>query len=211
MEITRLSLPLVEEQIQGLHLGDVVSLDGVVFTCRTLFHIRALEQGILPPIEFDKVNVMCHIGPVMRRNDEREGGWEPLSIAGTTSMRFERYTADIIERLGLKAIVGKGTMGPRTMEAMRRFGCVHLCSVGLYAKVLATRVKRVLNVYGLEEMGMIEATWVLEVEDFGPFIVDIDVRGDNLFHQINRDIATRAQEVYRHFGLVGPLEATWCQ
>lgn len=207
MEVIRLSIPLVDELIQGLRLGDVVSLDGVIFTCRTLFHIRALEQGILPRIDFDKVNVMCHMGPVMRRDDEREDGWEPLCIGGTASMRFEKYAAEIIKKLGLKAIVGKGTMGRKTMEAMRRFGCVHLCSVGLYAKVLATRVSRVVGVYGLEEMGMIEATWVLEVEDFGPFIVDIDAQGDNLFHQINRDVASRAREVYRHFGLSQPSEA----
>lgn len=211
MKIIELHLPLVDEQIQGLHLGDVVSLDGVVFTSRTLFHTRALEQGILPPIDFDRVNVMFHTGPVMRRSKEREVGWEPLCIGATVSMRFERYTAGIIERLGLKAIVGKGTMGRKSMEAMRRFGCVHLCSVGLYAKVLATRVKRVLGVYGLEDVGMIEATWVLEVEDFGPFIVDIDARGDNLFHHINREVAKKALEVYRHFGLPQPPEASWYQ
>lgn len=211
MEITRLSLPLVDEQIQGLRLGDAVSLDGVIFTCRTLFHIRVLERGIVPPIDFDRINVMCHMGPVMRLDEGREDGWEPLCIGGTASMRFEEYTADIIEELGLKAIVGKGTMGPKTMEAMKQFSCVHLCSVGLYAKVLATRIKQVVGVYGLEEMGMIEATWILEVQDFGPFIVDIDARGDNLFHQINRDVAKRARDVYRHFGLSQPSEATWYQ
>jgi tartrate/fumarate subfamily iron-sulfur-dependent hydro-lyase beta chain len=209
MEITRLSLPLVDEQIQGLRLGDTVSMDGVIFTCRTLFHIRVLERGVVPPIDFDRVNIMCHMGPVMRPDGEREDGWEPLCIGGTASMRFEKYTAGIIEKLGLKAIVGKGTIGPKTMDAMRRFDCVHLCSVGLYSKVLGTRVKRVLDVYGLQEMGMIEATWVLEVEDFGPFIVAIDSEGDNLFHRVNRDVANRAEEVCRHFGLPQPSEASW--
>ena len=153
---------------------------------------------------------MCHMGPVMRRNGESEDGWESLCIGGTASMRFEEYAADIIEKLGIKAIVGKGTMGPKSMEAMRRLGCVHLCSVGLYAKVLATKIKRVISVYGLEDMGLIEATWVLEVGDFGPFVVDIDARGDNLFHRINRDTAARAREVYRHFGLPEPSGASWC-
>ena len=64
-------------------------------------------------------------------------------------MRFDKYAADIIEKLGIKAIVGKGTMGIRTMEAMRRFGCVHLCSVGLYAKVLATKIRQVLSGPGI--------------------------------------------------------------
>lgn len=96
------------------------------------------------------------------------------------------------------------------LEAMKRFGCIHRCPVGLHAKALATRVKRVLDVFGLEEMGMIEATWILEVEDFGPFIVAIDARGDKLYHKINRDMATRAQEVCGHFALPGHLDATWC-
>ena len=208
MEITRLGLPLVDEQVAGLRLGDVVSLNGVIFTGRSLFYIRALEQGILPPIDFGEANVLCHMGPVMKRDEGREDGWEPVCIGGTASMRFERFAAGMVEKLGLRAVVGKGTMGRKTMEAMRRFGCVHLCSVGLYSNVLARRVKRVLGVYGLEEMGLIEATWVLEVEDFGPFIVDIDARGDNLFHHINRDIESKAQEVYRHFGLSRPAEAT---
>jgi tartrate/fumarate subfamily iron-sulfur-dependent hydro-lyase beta chain len=209
MKIIRLSLPLATEQIQALRLGDMVALDGVVFTCRTLFHKRVLEMGILPPIDFDKVNVMCHMGPVLRGNEESEGGWEPLCIGGTASMRFEAYAAEIIERLGIRAIVGKGTMGQKSMEAMRQLGCIHLCSVGLYAKVLATRIKRVVAVYGLEEMGMIEATWVLEVENFGPFIVDIDAQGENLFHRVNRDLASRVREVYRHFDLEEPSTASW--
>jgi tartrate/fumarate subfamily iron-sulfur-dependent hydro-lyase beta chain len=201
MEVVSLDLPLTDETLQSLRIGQAVSLNGVVFTCRTQFHVRVLEQELLPPVDFCRVNVMCHMGPVMRPSEVTADGWEPLCIGGTTSMRFEKYAPDIIAKLGLRAIVGKGTMGPGTVAAMKRLGCVHLCSVGLYAKVLAQRVKRVIAVYGLEELGMIEATWVLEVEDFGPFIVDIDALGNSLFDQIQEGIATRAREVYAHFGL----------
>jgi tartrate/fumarate subfamily iron-sulfur-dependent hydro-lyase beta chain len=201
MKIINLNLPLTDDAVQSLQLGQAVSLNGPVFTCRTQFHVRALEQGILPPIDFEKANVMCHMGPVMQPTSHDGDGWEPLCIGGTTSMRFEKFGPDIIQMLGLRAIVGKGTMGPATMAAMRKFGCVHLCSVGLYAKVLAERVRRVINVYGLKELGMIEATWLLEVEGFGPFIVDIDAEGNNLFEQVGAQVTKRAREVYRHFGL----------
>ena len=201
MEVTSLELPLSEETVRSLRAGQAVSLNGVIFTCRSQFHVNALERGLLPPVDFNQVNVMCHMGPVMRPSVNRPDGWEPLCIGGTTSIRFEKYGADIIEKLGLRAIVGKGTMGRGSVAAMKRLGCVHLCSVGLYAKVLAERVKRVMGVHGLEELGMIEATWVLEVEGFGPFIVDIDTQGNNLFDLIQRDIAARAQQVYGHFGL----------
>ena len=204
MKVLNLSLPLTDETVRGLHIGEAVSLNGTIFTCRTQFHVRALEQGILPPVDFQNVNVMCHMGPVMQPVAQENGGWEPLCIGGTTSMRFEKYGPDIIKMLGLKAIVGKGTMGPESMAAMKQLGCVHLCSVGLYAKVLAERVRRVINVFGLEELGMIEATWVLDVQDFGPFIVDIDAEGNNLFALVADQVSKRAREVYRHFGLSQP-------
>jgi tartrate/fumarate subfamily iron-sulfur-dependent hydro-lyase beta chain len=205
----RLRLPLTGEQIQGLRLGDVVFLDGVVYTGRTFFHERVLKQGILPPIDFNEANVLCHMGPVMKRDEGREDGWEPLCIGGTASMRFEAYAASVIERLKIRAIVGKGTMGPASMEAMRRFGCVHLCSVGLYAKVLSTKIRRVICVYGLQEMGMIEATWLLHVEDFGPFIVDVDTQGENLFHQVHQGLEARVHHVYHRFGISRPPEPVW--
>lgn len=203
MKQTRLSIPLSEQDIRNLCVGDVIYLDGVIYTGRTRFHVAVLEENLLPPLDFDQLNVFQHVGPVMRRSKERDDGWEPLCVAATASTRFEKYGAEIIKELGLRAIIGKGTMGRKTMEAMRELGCVHLCAVGMNGNVLATKVKQVLGVHNLEAFGMIEATWVLKVEDFGPWIVDIDTEGRNLFHNLERETRSRAGEVLHHFGGIG--------
>jgi tartrate/fumarate subfamily iron-sulfur-dependent hydro-lyase beta chain len=198
-----LSIPLSEQDVRALSLGDIVSLDGVVYTGRTRFHVAVLEESLIPPLNFEQLNVFHHVGPVMRRSEERDDGWEPLCVAATASMRFEKYGPELIRKLGLRAIIGKGTMGPKTMKAMRELGCVHLCAVGMNGNVLATKVRRILGVHNLEVFGSIEATWVLEVEDFGPWIVDIDTEGRNLFHSLERETRCRASEVFHHFDVMG--------
>lgn len=198
MKKIRLKIPLTEKNILSLNLGDLVYFDGPIFTVRSLFHIRAILENILPPLDFEKMNVMIHMGPVMRRSDNR---WIPVSCDPTTSMRFEKYTADIIPKLGLRAILGKGSMGLKTVEAAKKFKCVHLAKIGIYGNILASKVTQVLGVYGLEELGPIECTWVLDVRDFGPFLVDIDARGQSFFTDLKHKTQEKLYAVYRSFSI----------
>lgn len=193
-----LKIPLKEEDVRGLDIGDIVFLDGPVYTGRSLFHIRAVDQNIIPPIDFSVMNVLLHIGPVMERVEDI---WRPVSMAPTSSIRFEKYGASIIKKLGIRAIIGKTTMGIGTMEMMKKFGAVHLTVVGVIGNILAKQVKKVIGVYFLEELGKTEATWVMELERGGPFIVDIDTKGNNLFHQVNRDVNLRFEKFYEKFGI----------
>jgi tartrate/fumarate subfamily iron-sulfur-dependent hydro-lyase beta chain len=200
-----LKIPLTEEDVRGLKIGDVVFLDGPVYTGRSLFHIRAIDQNIIPSLDFKQMNVLMHIGPVMEKADD---SWRPVSMAPTSSIRFEKYGAAIIKKLGIRAIIGKTTMGSGTMEMMKEFGAVHLTVVGIMGNLLANQVKRVLGVYFLEELGRTEATWVMELEKGGPFIVDIDTKGNNLFHQVNRDVESRFEKFYEKFGIPKGFEYT---
>jgi len=193
-----LKIPLAEDDVRGLDIGDVVFLDGPVYTGRSLFHIRAVDQNIIPPIGFKKMNVLMHIGPVMEQVDDL---WRPVSMAPTSSIRFEKYGAAIIKKLGIRGIIGKTTMGVGTMEMMKEFGTVHLTVVGIMGNFLAKQVKKVLGVYFLEELGRTEATWVMELEKGGPFIVDIDTKGNNIFHQVNKDVASKFEKFYEKFGI----------
>jgi len=193
-----LKIPLTEEDVRKLEIGDVVYLDGPVYTGRSLFHIRAVDQNIIPPLDFREMNVLMHIGPVM---EKRDNSWKPISTAPTSSIRFEKYGPDIVKKLGIRAIIGKTTMGIGTMEMMKNFGAVHLTVVGIMGNLLANQVKKVLGVYFLEELGRTEATWVMELEKGGPFIVDIDAKGKNLFHQINREVESRFEKFYEKFGI----------
>lgn len=193
-----LKAPLREDEVRNLNVGDIVYFDGKCYTARTLFHVRALEKNIVPPLDFEKMNLMVHVGPVMKQTEE---GWIPLSVDPTSSYRFEKFGSRIIKKLKIRAIIGKTTMGPETMNTMKEFGCIHLSKIGIYGNVLASKVKKVIDVYFREELGNTEATWVLEVENFGPFIVDIDTKGRNYFSQIESEVKGKLNEFYRYFGI----------
>ena len=182
-KVRHLTLPLDEEAARSLTLGEMVTLTGPVFTGRSRFHIRAATEGILPPVDFTEVNAFFHVGPVMRKVD---GGWSVVSIEPTSSIRFERYAAQVVRDLGLRTLIGKTTMGPATAEALREVGGVYLSKIGVCGNTLSQQVRRVREVHFVEELGKTEATWVFEVERFGPFFVAIDARGRNYFQDLAR-------------------------
>ncbi len=198
MTSKRLTIPLSEGDVRQLNIGDTVCLDGLVFTCRSQFQMRALERNLLPPIDFRQSNVMFHMGGIMKKTGD---GWVPVSLLATSSIRFEKLGAPIIKKLGLRAIIGKSTMGIKTMQAMKEAGGVHLAWGAVMGNILAEKVKRVVAVYDLEEMGMLEAPWLLEVENFGPFVVDIDAHGNNLFSWVNAQVEENFKKAYEKYGV----------
>jgi tartrate/fumarate subfamily iron-sulfur-dependent hydro-lyase beta chain len=177
----KLQTPLTEAQIRSLRVGDEVSLTGVVFTGRDAVHKYLHEGGVLPPGVQLRDGVLYHCGPVMLR--EPDGSWRCAAAGPTTSAREEPYQADIIRKFGIRAVIGKGGMGPRTLAACKECGAVYLHAVGGAAQVLAERIKRVRNVYFLEEFGAPEAIWELEVEAF-PAVVTMDAHGRSLHEEI---------------------------
>ncbi|TFH34559.1 MAG: fumarate hydratase [Dehalococcoidia bacterium] len=193
-----LATPLSETDVRGLAVSDEVYLNGPIYTCRSLFQIRAIEQDILPPLDFGRLNVMLHMGGII---SPMEGGWSVTSMLATSSYRFDKLTPPIIEKLGVRAIIGKGTMGRNTMTAMKQAGCVHLSWGSVMGNVLARRVKKVVEVHGLEELGPVEATWVLQVENFGPLVVDIDTHGNNLFYDVASRVEQRLNLIYDRYGI----------
>ncbi len=189
------------EEVQGLALGDLVRFDGLIYTCRGLFQRRVIDEDIYPPIDVEKMNVMMHVGPVIRK---RNGEWEIVSMQPTTSNRYEKWGPKIIEKLRIRAIIGKGTMGRGTAEAMKRLGCVHLTPVGVAGALLPQKAK-VEDVHWYE-LGPIEATWILEVKDLGPFLVDIDAHGNRYFTGIKGMVEKRLKEAYRKLGIPEDFE-----
>ncbi|HCU36239.1 MAG TPA: fumarate hydratase [Armatimonadetes bacterium] len=197
-EITHLNLPLSEDQARGLRIGQMVTVTGPVFTGRSRFHIRAIEDGIIPPLDFSEVNCFFHVGPVMRQEGDE---WRIVSIEPTSSIRFERYGADVVRKLGLRTLIGKTTMGPRTVEALAEVGGIYLSKIGICGNQLAPQVTRVVGVHFLEELGKTEATWVFEVERFGPFFVAIDAHGNSYFEDLNRNLEDRMPQLRRRLGI----------
>ena len=197
-EIKHLTLPLGEAEARALRLGDMATLSGLVFTGRSRFHIRAVDEGVLPPLDFAQVNAFFHVGPVMRQGAQ---GWETVSIEPTSSIRFEKYGGAVVRQLGLRALIGKTTMGPGTAVALREVGGVHLSKIGLCGNLLRRQVKRVVGVHFLEELGKTEATWVFEVERFGPFFVDMDAQGRNYFEEQEAEVESRIAQVRSRLGV----------
>lgn len=184
-----LPLPLDEATARSLALGEMVTVSGPLFTGRSRFHIRAVEEDLYPPIDYSRINTFFHVGPVMKRGED---GWEVVSVEPTSSIRFERYGADVVRKFGLRALIGKTTMGPRTAEALREVGGVYLSKIGLSGNALRQRITGVLGVHFVEELGKTEATWIFEVERFGPFFVAIDARGRDYFREYAPDTAKAA-------------------
>ncbi len=204
-EIRDITLPMTEDEARELKLGEMVTVSGLVFTGRSLFHIRAIEDRILPPIDFERINCFFHVGPVMR---ESEDGWEIVSIEPTSSIRFERYSPGVVRKLNLHTLIGKTTMGPGTAEALQEVGGVHLSKIGVCGNLLRRQVTRVVEVHFLEELGKTEATWVFEVERFGPFFVDIDAHGRNYFVDLDEQTRERIRAVHANLGIPEDFEYT---
>ena len=177
--------PLTEEEVRSLRCGDIVEITGPLFTGRDAVH-KYLHEGGESPVDL-RGHIIYHCGPVMvRERDE----WVVKAAGPTTSIREEPYMADLIARLGLRGIIGKGGMGRRTLEACKEHGCVYLHAVGGAAQVLARRVRKVHGVYLLEKFGSPEAIWHLEVERF-PVVVTMDAHGESLHEKVAAASAER--------------------
>ncbi|MCK9265676.1 fumarate hydratase C-terminal domain-containing protein [bacterium] len=188
-----LILPLDEKQTRDLNVGEQVVLTGKIFTGRESFYIRAVEENILPELDYSNINVMMHVGPVMKKDNS---SWEVLGLTPTTSIRMEKYAGILIEKLKTRALIGKGTMGKTTTDAMKKIGAVHLAPIAIYPVLLARQIVRVERVFFLEDIGATEATWIFDVKNFGPFLVDIDSKGNNYFNNIVVSSKDKLKQVY---------------
>jgi fumarate hydratase class I len=183
-----LKTPLTEQDVRRLRAGDVVLLSGTVCTGRDAVHQYLHKGGDLDVI---KGGVIYHCGPVVLRD---EGGVHRVVAAGpTTSIREEPYQADVIKRFGVRAVIGKGGMGPKTLQACKEHGCVYLHGIGGAAQIYARCVEKIHSVH-LEHFGSPEAVWVMEVKDF-PAVVTMDAHGRSLHQEVADASKVHLQEV----------------
>lgn len=176
-----LTAPFTKDKILALKVGDEVGISGIVFTGRDAVHKYLHEGGELPPEVKLQDGIIYHCGPVVLK--DAGGNWKVTAAGPTTSIREEPYQGDIIRKFGVRGVIGKGGMGDRTSAACKESGCVYLHGIGGAAQVLAECVKRVRNVFFLEEFGSPEAIWELEVENF-PAVVTMDAHGNSLHKEI---------------------------
>jgi fumarate hydratase subunit beta len=191
-----LTVPIAEEAIRALHVGDTVNLSGVIATGRDAAHkymidtfIRADETPESERALYDELqeilrgSVIYHCGPVVRQRED--GRWEFVAAGPTTSIREEPYEAKVIEHFGLRGVIGKGGMGANTLKACGEHGAAYLHAVGGAASLIANAVKEVVAVHKKDEFGVPEAFWIIRVEDF-PLVVTMDAHGRSIHSEVER-------------------------
>ena len=176
---------MTREDVLSLEVGDMVLINGRMITGRDKLHKFLFnEKTPKEQIPFDlEGTILYHCGPIVKNTPR---GFVFVAGGPTTSMRVEMYEDRIISQYGIRGVMGKGGMGSRTLVAMKENGCVYLNTIGGAAVYLADKVKGVAGVWKLEEFGMTEAMWILDVKDF-PAIVTMDAYGKSLHTQIDKN------------------------
>jgi fumarate hydratase class I len=182
-----LTLPVAEDLVRDLRVGDEVLFSGRILTARQAGHAH-LARALDPKLAVLLAGgLIYHCAPIVAQDPETHA-WRVVAAGPSTSAREEAYEAEVMARYGVRAIVGKGGMGPETLAALRAHGAVYLHAVGGLATALARRVIRVHGVHLLDELGVAEALWDLEVSDF-PAIVTMDAHGDSLHATLEGEYA----------------------
>jgi fumarate hydratase class I len=177
-----LKTPLAEKDVRSLKVGDIVLLQGDMYTGRDAVHSFLMKNP--SPVDLSGA-ALYHCGPVVLKDN---GGWKMTAAGPTTSIREEPYQAEVIKRFGIRAVIGKGGMGARTLAGLKEFGAVYLNAIGGAAQYYARCINRVKDVH-LMEFGVPEAMWHIEVADF-PAIVTMDANGNSLHADVEKASAT---------------------
>jgi fumarate hydratase subunit beta len=199
MAVYKFDTPIPEAEIRKLKANDVLYVSGTMVTARDQAHRRALEyfkQKKPLPVKLEGLAVF-HCGPIVKKKGER---WTIVAAGPTTSTRMDIFEDEFIKNFKVRVIIGKGGMGKRTTEAMEKYGAIYGAFTGGAAILAAKAIKEVKNVEWLD-LGMPEAMWIMEVEEFGPLIVAIDSHGNNLFAEIQKKVEENKQKVYQKLGL----------
>ncbi|MBU0637247.1 MAG: FumA C-terminus/TtdB family hydratase beta subunit [Planctomycetes bacterium] len=200
---TKLTVPISEDEIRALRVGDQVLLSGVIFTGRDTAHKYMIDnfvKGTCPASEKEFYELLkkelhgsaiYHCGPVVKKHDN--GKYEFVAAGPTTSIREEPYQADVIGHFGVRAVIGKGGMRDKTLKGCAEHGAVYLHAIGGAAPLIAESVKEVVDVYKLD-FGVPEAFWKIRVEDF-PCVVTMDSHGESLHVKVLAESEKKLKEL----------------
>jgi fumarate hydratase subunit beta len=199
MAVYKLKTPISEEDIRKLKANDVLYVTGTIVTARDQAHRRALEyfkEGKPLPLSLEGLAVF-HCGPVMTQRGDK---WIAVAAGPTTSTRMDIFEDEFIKNFKVRVVIGKGGMGKRTTDAMAKYGAVYGAFTGGAAILAAKAIK---NVRGVEwfDLGMPEAMWIFEAEEFGPLAVAIDSHGNNLFTDVQQIVEANKQKIYQKLGI----------
>ena len=203
MATYHLKTPLSEEDVTQLKIGDVVYVSGDAFTCRSRLHRWVLDENHPLPKAGQERDLLIHVGPIVLRED----GFKLVSFMPTSSIRFEKWGARAVSEWGLKMIIGKTTMGEETMAMMKEKGCVHVSPQCVSPNFWVQNIN-ITDVELFDELGTIEATWHMTVNELGPFVVDIDCYGNNLYKNHEQEVNDNRDKALIALGIEPDFEYT---
>jgi L(+)-tartrate dehydratase beta subunit len=190
-----LQSPFSEADIRQLHVGDMVYFDGLLFGIRDLTQIYMFDQHHEPPVSL--AGAPCiHTAPSLRKVGDK---WEPICVGTTTSTRMDRFTPPLIEKYGVRAIIGKGGLYQDSLDAMQKFGAVYLAITGGSAALETKSIEAVEAVYW--EHLHPEALYQFRVKNFGPLTVAMDSHGRHLYEEVKAEAVKRLPEIYKRLGV----------
>jgi L(+)-tartrate dehydratase beta subunit len=190
-----LTTPLSEEAVRQLKVRDTVTVNGNIFGIRDATQIRMFDQAQVPPVDL-RGAICLHTAPSLKKVGNR---WEKICVGTTTSIRMERFTPPLIEKYGVRAIVGKAGLLEGSLGAMGKFGACYLAIVGGAAALETKQIEEVEEVYW-EDLHP-EAIYQFRVKDFGPLIVAMDSHGNHLYFEVERKARQKLPDLYRQLGI----------
>lgn len=199
MATYKLKTPISEEDVRKLKVNDVIYITGTMFTARDSAHKRALDyykQDKKMPINPQGLAVF-HCGPIVKKENDK---WTIVAAGPTTSTRMDLFEDEFIKNYKIRVVIGKGGMGKKTTDAMKKYGAVYGAFTGGAAVLAAKAIKNVKTVEWFD-LGMPEALWILEVEDFGPLAVAIDSHGNNLFEDVRKKVEENRPKIYEKLSI----------
>ena len=198
----QLTMPVTEEQIRQLRVNDTVTLESTLFGIRDATQIHMLDRGRSTRFDLNG-HAVIHTAPNVRKVEKSEAfpaGYQPVCIGTTTSDRMERFTRPLMERFGVRFIVGKGGMREGSLEAFRDLGGAYLAIVGGTAALETTWIEQIEDV-DLDDLNP-ESLWKFRIRHFGPLLVAMDSHGGSLYTEVRADVDARRAEVLASLGVV---------
>lgn len=197
-----LEMPITPEQARELRVGDTVTLERTLYGIRDATLIHMFDRGRRTRLDL-KGHAVIHTAPNVHRvpiSNEAPVGYKPFCIGTTTSMRMERFTHDLMQREGVRLIIGKGGMGPDTLAAFKEFGGAYLAIVGGAAALETTWIDCIEDI-DMDDLHP-ESLWRFAIHGFGPLLVGMDSHGGSLYSDIQKDVASRREAVLKSIGAV---------
>jgi fumarate hydratase subunit beta len=199
MAVYKLKTPISEADVRKLKVNDVLYVTGTIVTARDQAHRRALEyfkEGKPLPLDLEGLAVF-HCGPVMSKEGDK---WIAVAAGPTTSTRMDLFEDEFIKNFKVRVVIGKGGMGKKTTDALAKYGAVYGAFTGGAAILAAKAIKSVKSVEWYD-LGMPEAMWVFEAQEFGPLAIAIDSHGNNLFADVQKTVEANKLKIYQKLGI----------